>query len=119
MVGDPGSFLGRRPSSLAEKTLDVFPSEAKQRLVVAFDRAVKDLLLLLLQLQNLLLDRALRHETNHLHGSGLPDSVRALHRLQLGGRVPPGVEQHDIVCFLQVQALASDLQRDEEDPKVI
>lgn len=61
---------------------------------------------------DLLLDRARRdHAVGH-HRSLLPDPVRAVDRLGLGGGVPPGVQQEAVVGLCQVQAEAAGLQAD-------
>ena len=49
---------------------------------------------------------------------GLADAVRAVDGLGLDGRVPPGVEQEDVVGGGQVQAEAAGLEADQEDRAV-
>src|SRR5207244_4510920 len=46
---------------------------------------------------------------------GLPDAMRAVNRLRLDGRVPPGIEQEDVVGTGQVQADAARLKADQEE----
>ena len=46
----------------------------------------------------------------------LADPVRAIDRLRLHGRIPPRIEKEDILGRRQVQAQASGLEADQEQP---
>ena len=55
-------------------------------------------------LEHLLLNRVLGDEAEDLDLLPLPDAVRAVHRLQVGLRVPIGVVDDDRIGRLQVDA---------------
>mmetsp|Transcript_51348 Transcript_51348/g.123107 ORF Transcript_51348/g.123107 Transcript_51348/m.123107 type:complete len:210 (+) Transcript_51348:110-739(+) len=101
--------------SAAEKELDILGGKPLQRLVAVADRAIKDRLLLLLQLHDFLLDGFGGHEADGFHWAELTDAVSALDGLCFSGRVPPGVHQEDVVRCLQVQAFTSGFQGDQQD----
>src|SRR5699024_2883632 len=70
--------------------------------------------LLLLQRQNLLLDRILGDEAIDHDAACLSDPMRAVDRLGLGRRVPPRVEQKHIVGLGEGETEAAGLEADEE-----
>src|SRR5699024_5921772 len=70
--------------------------------------------LLLLQRQNLLLDRMLGDEAIDHDAACLSDPMRAVDRLGLGRRVPPRVEQKHIVGLGEGETEAAGLEADEE-----
>ena len=74
--------------------------------------------LALLQRHHLLLDRAGRDQPVDHDGAGLPDAVRAVDRLRLGRRVPPRVEQEDVVGLGEGEPEAARLEADEEHRRV-
>ena len=67
---------------------------------------------------DLLLDRVAGDQAVGEDVLRLADPVRAVDRLRLDGRVPPGVEQEDVLGRGQVQAEAAGLQADQEEPAV-
>ena len=68
----------------------------------------------LLQLEDLLLDRVPGDQAVGEHRLRLADAVGAVDRLRLDRRVPPGVEQEDVLGRRQVQAEAAGLEADQE-----
>mmetsp|Transcript_22778 Transcript_22778/g.67502 ORF Transcript_22778/g.67502 Transcript_22778/m.67502 type:complete len:715 (+) Transcript_22778:982-3126(+) len=82
------------------------------------DDGVVHLQLLLRALDNLLLDRVLGDETEDLDLLLLPDPVRAVHRLQVGLRVPVAVVDDDRVGRLQVDAEPARARGEEEEEAV-
>ena len=74
--------------------------------------------LLLLQLEDLLLDRVARDQPVGEHLPGLADAVRAVDGLGLDGRVPPRVEEEDVVGRGQVEAEPAGLEADQEERAV-
>jgi len=84
-------------------------------LVLAFQDAVGQAALVVVQGHDTFFDRAGRDEPVHGHRTLLADAVRAAHGLVFGGGVPPGVDDQHVVCRGQVQAEAAGLQADEEE----
>mmetsp|Transcript_24257 Transcript_24257/g.71712 ORF Transcript_24257/g.71712 Transcript_24257/m.71712 type:complete len:740 (-) Transcript_24257:1603-3822(-) len=82
------------------------------------DDGVVHLQLLLRALDNLLLDRVLGDEAEDLDLLLLPDPVRAVHRLQVGLRVPVAVEEDDCVGRLEVEPEPARARREHKDEVV-
>src|SRR5690606_25569210 len=81
----------------------------------ALEDAHRELALFRVELENRLLDRALRHEAHDGDRFRLADAVRAVARLILGRRVPPRIEVDDRIGRREVEAGAARLQRDQEE----
>jgi len=62
------------------------------------------------QVDDLLLDRVLRDETVDGDRQTLADAMCAIRRLVLNGRIPPGIEQDDVVRRGEVQSRAIGLE---------
>ena len=71
-----------------------------------------------LQLGDLLLDRVPRDQAVGEDVPRLADAVRAVDRLRFDGRIPPRIEQEDVVGGGEVQAEAAGLQADQEHAAV-
>lgn len=69
----------------------VIYSEPGKGASITTNGAVKDELLLVLQAQDALFDSVLDDESHGMDGLVLAHAVRAVNRLHLGSRVPPGV----------------------------
>ena len=85
------------------------------RPVVGVEDGVGQVALRLLELEDLLLDGVAADQAVGEDVLGLADPVRAVDGLGLDGRVPPGVEQVDVLGGGQVQAQAAGLEADQED----
>ena len=79
------------------------------------DHPREEIALALLQRDDLLLDGARRDQPVDDDRAGLPDAVRAVDGLGLGGGVPPRVEEEDVVGLGEVEPEAAGLEADEED----
>ncbi len=88
------------------------------RLLSALRMASARSRLLLLELEDLLLDRVAADQAVGEDVLRLADAVRAVDGLGLDGGVPPGVEQEDVLGGRQVQAEAAGLQADQEERAV-
>src|ERR1019366_3216199 len=107
-----------------EKRSSVPPSRQQQLQVLAFQIAnetvvfaqdgVDQFALGLLQLEYFFLHRVARNQPVGEHRARLPDAVRAVHRLCLHRRVPPGIEQKYVLGRRQVQAQTAGLEADQE-----
>ena len=67
-----------------------------------------------LECHDFFFDGSLRDEPVDDDGPGLTDSVGAVDGLRLDGRVPPRVEQDDVVGLDEVEPDTARLERDEE-----
>lgn len=74
-----------------------------------------NLLLPALHLEDLLLHGVPGDHTVGENGAGLPDAVCPVDGLGFRCRIPPGIQQIDIVCRRQIQAYAACLQADKEN----
>ena len=123
---------GRRARAVASGRLSGFQASLIRTAAAPGPRAVRSRIRLLsalmiasarsrlrlLQLEHLLLDRVARDQPVGEHAARLADAVRAVDRLRLDRRVPPRVEQEDVVGRGQVQAQAAGLEADQEQPAV-
>src|SRR5579883_1225154 len=75
---------------------------------------LRDASLALLQREDSLLDRVLGHHAIHHDGALLSEAMRAVCGLFLHGRVPPWIEQEDVVGRREVEARAAGLERHQE-----
>ena len=82
--------------------------------VVGVDDRVGQFALLLLQLQHLFLDGVAGDQAVGEDRLRLADAVRAVDGLRLDGRVPPRIEQEDILGGGEIQAQSARLQADQE-----
>src|SRR5690606_2753823 len=48
----------------------------------------------------------------------LPDTMGAVYGLGFHGRIPPGIEDENIVCFRKIQPQATGFDGDQKNPKV-
>jgi hypothetical protein len=53
------------------------------------------------------------------HRAVLADAVRAVGRLILDGRIPPGIHQEDVIGSGEIQARPASLQGDQEDRRSV
>src|SRR5690606_33817386 len=83
------------------------------------DGRLGDGALSLLQLEDPLLDRALCHQTMDEDGPLLADAMSPVGRLVLGRRIPPRVEEEDVVGGGQVEARSPRLQGGEENRRTV
>eukprot|EP00965_Chrysotila_dentata_P187042 6171890-Pleurochrysis_carterae.AAC.1 len=91
--------------SVLEEESQVLLTELRERSRIAADGALEDEPLLVLQPQDALLHRVAHDEAHGADGLGLPQPVRAVDRLILGGGVPPRGD-------------AARLERDEDEAHV-
>src|SRR4051812_17712804 len=97
-----------------EEVVDVVLDEgAGQR--AAIDRGVGEAGFAALQFEDLLLDRAGRDQLVDEDRLVLADAMRAIGRLRLGRRVPPGVIMDHRVGGGEIEAAPAGLEADEED----
>src|SRR3954468_6202016 len=78
--------------SSGKEQLEFLAADLGERALVLAEDRVGEIALRPLELENLFLDRALRHESRGDHSALLADAVRAVDRLRLDGGIPPGVE---------------------------
>ena len=97
-----------------QQQFQIFAAQVADQAVVGADDRVGQVALGLLQLQHLFLDRVPGDQPVGEDLAGLADAVGAVDRLRFDGRVPPGVEQEDVLGRGQVQAEAAGLQADQE-----
>src|SRR5437867_3854494 len=94
-----------------EQHLEIAALERAGEAVLADDVAGQGRLLLL-ELPDLFLDRALGEHAVGDDGAILADAMSAVDRLGLDGRIPPRVEQHHVIRAGEVEAGAPCLERD-------
>ena len=78
------------------------------------DHRIEERRLRLLELHDLLLNRALGDQAVDVHLLVLADAVNTVHRLLFGGGVPPRIDNKHIVGLCQIKSYASGFQRDKE-----
>src|SRR6266545_1818018 len=106
------------PSFRREQVLQVGAREGAGESVLTQDVA-GERGLALLQLPDLLLQRAQRQQPVGDDGAGLADAVRPVDGLRLHRRVPPRVEEHDVAGRGQVEAGPAGLEGDEENARTL
>ena len=87
-----------------QQRADVLGSQAPVERVAGVEHACHQLSLARCECEHLLLNGVRGDQAIDVHGAGLPDPVGAVDRLRFDGRVPPRVEQEDVVGLGQVQA---------------
>ncbi len=109
--------LERRGAVQAQRSRPSRSSRVRPRGGARFgQRGVGERALLRLELEDALLDRARRDQPVDEHGLVLADAVGAVGGLVLDRRVPPGIEQEDVVGRGEVEAGAAGLERDQASP---
>src|SRR5690242_16083245 len=78
--------------SSGQEKLQLLAADLGQRTLVLAENRVGQVALRALKLQDLLFDRALRHESRRDHVPLLPDAVSAIDRLGFDSWIPPWVE---------------------------
>src|SRR4051812_28544543 len=92
--------LGGLPASMAksrQQQLQVLAAEAADDAVVGGDDRVGQVLFALLELQDFFLHRVLGDQPVGKDAARLADAVGAVDGLRLDGRVPPRIEQVDVL----------------------
>ena len=97
-----------------EEVLDIVRRDGARQRTALVDDALEQVSLALLERDDLLLDRPRRDEPIDRDRLALADAVGPVDRLRLGRRVPPGVEDEDVVGLGQRQPEAARLEADEE-----
>src|SRR5687768_1369521 len=108
----PSAPLYCEVALLRQQQLQVVPLQGAYEAVVGVDDRVGQVLLALLELEHLLLDRVLGDQAVGEHVLGLADAVGAVDRLGLDGRVPPRVEEEDVLGGGEVEAQPAGLEAD-------
>src|SRR5258708_7731096 len=98
----------------AQKQLQVFGGQVPQETVVSRNDRFGQATFVILQLQDLLLDRVAGNQPVGEHVAILSDAVGTIDRLRFDGRIPPRVEDEHIVGGGQVQPQSTGLQTDEK-----
>ena len=110
-----GSWCGRSfLRSSREEHLQLLAADLRQHALILAEDRVGERALRRLQLEDLLLDRVPRDEPRRDHAPRLADAVRAVDRLRLDRRIPPRIEQEDVVGRGEVEAMAARLEADQE-----
>ena len=104
--------VGRREGH--EQTIEIVFRDGRPLPLLSEDR-VGEVALLCWSAEHALLDAARGDQAVDEHRARLADAVRAIGRLRLRGRVPPGIVVDDGVGAREVQAGAAGLEADEED----
>ena len=101
-----------------EQVLDVVRRDGACQCTALVHDALEEIALALLEGDDLLLDRAGGHEPVDGDRLVLPDAVRPVDGLRLGGRIPPRVEDEDVVGLRQRQAEPTSLEADQERRRI-
>src|SRR3954470_2114038 len=101
--------------SSGEEQLEFLAADLGERALILAEDRVGEIALRALELENLLLDRPLRHESSGDHVALLANPVRAVDRLRLHRGIPPGVEQKDVVGRGEVEAVATCSEADQKE----
>ena len=100
---------------LFEQFLDIAPGEVLEKVFAFVDEVVEEELLLFLKLEDFLLDGAAGDETIDIDRFGLTHAMRAVDSLVFDARIPPRIEDDDVVGRGQVESGAAGFETDKED----
>src|SRR5688500_5299778 len=103
-------FPTRRSPQNPPQTIQI--EHAAERLLL--HDGARERRLLMLQRADFLLHRSVREQAIRDHGLGLSDAMRAVDRLRLDGRVPPGIVENGITRRRQIEPETRGFQREEE-----
>ena len=101
-----------------KQQLEVISSEVAEHAAVFEKDRVGEFPFLLLEFGDLFLDGPFTAQAVGKHWPWLADAVSPVDRLHLDRRVPPGVQQKDVVGRCEVQAQATGLEADQEDTAI-
>ena len=97
-----------------EQQFDLFAAQACDQAGGATEDGVGQRALGLLQLQHLFFDGVAGNQSVSEDAALLVDAMGAIDGLSFGGRIPPGVENEDVVGSGQIEAHAAGLQADQK-----
>mmetsp|Transcript_91003 Transcript_91003/g.161982 ORF Transcript_91003/g.161982 Transcript_91003/m.161982 type:complete len:224 (+) Transcript_91003:58-729(+) len=106
-----GSSISPGKTSVLEEEAQVLLVQLPQRCCGTINRGIEDKLLLLLEFNDLLLDSVRTDETHSFHRFRLSNAMCPLYSLHLACRIPPRIQQEDMVGHLEVQTLSTSFQR--------
>ena len=101
-----------------KQQLEIISSEIAEHAAVFEKDRVGEFPFLLLEFGNLFLDGPFTDQAVGKHRPCLADTVSPVDRLHLDRRVPPGVQQKDVVGRCEIQAQTTGLEADQEDTAI-